>query len=40
VLALRDGAIALDLPMPHRVQRRLPTEAELAGLQARVMAAV
>lgn len=40
VLALRDGAIALDLPMPHRVQRRLPTEAELAGLQALVMAAV
>jgi sulfonate transport system ATP-binding protein len=40
VLALRDGVIALDLPLPHRLQRRPPTEAELAGLQSRVMAAV
>jgi len=40
VLALRDGAIALDLPIPHKRQRREASDAELAALQARVLAAV
>ena len=40
VLALREGAIALDLPIPHKRQRRAAGEAELAALQARVLAAV
>jgi sulfonate transport system ATP-binding protein len=40
VLALRDGAIALDLPIPHRRQRREASEAELAALQTRILAAV
>jgi hypothetical protein len=39
-LALRDGAIALDLPIPHRRQRREASEAELAALQTRILAAV
>ena len=40
VLALRDGAIALDLPIPHRKQRREASENELAALKARILAAV
>jgi sulfonate transport system ATP-binding protein len=40
VLALREGAIALDLPIPHKRQRRAASEAELAALQGRILAAV
>jgi sulfonate transport system ATP-binding protein len=40
VLALREGAIALDLPIPHKRQRRAANEGELAALQARILAAV
>ncbi|WP_158814587.1 ATP-binding cassette domain-containing protein [Methylocapsa sp. S129] len=40
VLALREGAIALDLPIPHKRQQRDASDAELAALQARVLAAV
>jgi sulfonate transport system ATP-binding protein len=40
VLALREGAIALDLPIPHKRQRRSASESELAALQARILAAV
>jgi sulfonate transport system ATP-binding protein len=40
VLALREGVIALDLPIPHKRQRREASEAERAGLQARILAAV
>jgi sulfonate transport system ATP-binding protein len=40
VVALRDGAIALDLPIPHKKQRREASDAELAALRARVLAAV
>jgi sulfonate transport system ATP-binding protein len=40
VLALRDGAIALDLPIPPKRQKRPASEAELAALQARILAAV
>jgi sulfonate transport system ATP-binding protein len=40
VLVLRDGAIALDLPIPHKKQRREANEAELASLRARILAAV
>ena len=40
VLALRDGAIALDLPIPHKRERRTASAAELAALQARILAAV
>jgi sulfonate transport system ATP-binding protein len=40
VLALREGSIALDLPIPHNRQRRAAGETELAALQARILAAV
>ena len=40
VLTLRDGAIALDLPIPHKKQRREASEAELASLRAHILAAV
>ena len=40
VLALREGSIALDLPIPHRKQRRGASEAELTALRARILAAV
>ena len=40
VLVLRDGAIALDLPIPHKKQRREASVAELASLRARILAAV
>jgi len=40
VLTLREGAIALDLPIPHKRQRRSASESELAALQARILAAV
>jgi sulfonate transport system ATP-binding protein len=40
VVALREGAVALDLPIPHRKQRRDASEDELAALKARILAAV
>jgi sulfonate transport system ATP-binding protein len=40
VVALREGAIALDLPIPHRKQRREASDVELAALKARILAAV
>jgi sulfonate transport system ATP-binding protein len=40
VLALREGAIALDLPIPQKRQKRPASETELAALQARILAAV
>ena len=40
VLTLRDGAIALDLPIPYKKQRREASETELAPLRARILAAV
>jgi sulfonate transport system ATP-binding protein len=40
VLALREGSIALDLPIPHKRERRAASAAELAALQARILAAV
>jgi sulfonate transport system ATP-binding protein len=40
VLVLRDGAVALDLTLPHRTARRLAGEAERAALQARILEAV
>jgi sulfonate transport system ATP-binding protein len=40
VLVLREGSLALDLPIPHNKQRRAASEAELAALQARILAAV
>jgi sulfonate transport system ATP-binding protein len=39
VLALRDGIVSLDLPIPQ-TETRAKDEAELAALQARVLAAV
>lgn len=40
VLTLREGTIALDLPIPHRKQRRTASEGELAALRARILATV
>ncbi len=40
VLALRGGTIALDLAILHKKQRRAASAAELAALQARILAAV
>ena len=40
VLALREGAIALDLPIPRKRQRASASEAELAALRSRILAAV
>jgi sulfonate transport system ATP-binding protein len=40
VLALREGVISLDLPIPQMTENRAAREAELVGLQARVLAAV
>jgi sulfonate transport system ATP-binding protein len=40
VLTLREGTIALDLPIPHRNQRRAASEAELVALRARILATV
>jgi sulfonate transport system ATP-binding protein len=40
VLVLRDGAIALDLPIAHNKQHREASESELASLRARILAAV
>jgi sulfonate transport system ATP-binding protein len=39
VLALRDGIVSLDLPIPQ-TETRAKDEAQLAALQARVLAAV
>jgi sulfonate transport system ATP-binding protein len=40
VLALREGAIALDLSIPPELRRRAGGDAERAELQARILAAV
>jgi sulfonate transport system ATP-binding protein len=40
VVVLRDGAIAADLPLPDKKQKRAPGETERAALEARILAAV
>ena len=40
VLALREGSIALDLPIPRKRQRGSASEAELGALRERILAAV